>query len=165
MTAKHPLRPAEPQRRRLVAIEGGGSDITVAALGTIVAGIGVTRTVVGLGAWLAVRSQLAAERIVVPPGADRLGGRPVKGPFTAYEEADFIKRLALEATGGKTYGELEETDPAAATAMNASLLRSSLFTSVLAFGVAAAEMASGAVLIVAGIALRRIARRLPLPAG
>ena len=53
------------------------------------------------------------------------------------ETAETIKLNALAATAGRTYGELGPEDPAAETARQASLIRSSLYTSVLAFGVAA----------------------------
>lgn len=119
----------------------------------IVGGAGVVGGLGGLAAWLTVRAQLAGEKIVVPNGAARCAGRPVKGPLTAYAEADFIRKSALGATGGRTYSELGEGDPAAPMARDAALLRASLFTSILAFGLSAAGMALGAVLIVVGRAL------------
>jgi len=121
--------------------------------------IGTLRVAAGIAAWLVVRSQLAAERIVVPEAGTQLHGRRVAGPVTAFAEADVIKRVALSATGGRTYGELPEGDPMAETAMNASLLRSSLFTSVLAFGMAAAEVATGVALVAVGTVLRRLSAR------
>jgi hypothetical protein len=45
-------------------------------------------------------------------------------------------------------------------ALNASLLRSSLFTSVLAFGVAGAQVGIGAVLVAVGAGLARTGRML-----
>jgi hypothetical protein len=88
-----------------------------------------------------------------------MAGKAVRGPLSAFEEARFIQKTALDATGGKTYGELDEADPMAHMAMESSLLRSSLFTSIMAFGVAAAEMAQGVVLVAIGAALLQIARR------
>ena len=126
-----------------------------AAPAAVVTGAGCAGVLGGLAAWLTVRSQLAGEQIVVPPGAARLGGRPVKGPLTAYAEADYIRGVALKATGGRPYGALPDGDPAGPMARDASLLRASLFTSILAFGVAAAGMAVGLVLIVAGRGLAR----------
>jgi hypothetical protein len=107
----------------------------------------------GMIAWMVVRSQIAAERIVIPESAPHLPGRVVEGPFSAYAEAHAIQRGALAATGGKTYGEIEEGHPSARVALDASLLRASLFTSILAFGVAALQVAFGAVLVVIGTAL------------
>ena len=122
--------------------------------------IEVARAIAGIIARTTVRSQLAAERIVVPDSAEHFAGRTVRGPLTAYEEANAIRRITLKATGGRTYGELAEDDPVAQMAMEASLLRSSLFTSVLAFGVAASEIALGALLALVGGVLSSIERRL-----
>ena len=52
-----------------------------------------------------------------------------------------VEHHALEASGGKTYAELDKDDPVRATMMNASFLRASLFTSVVSFGVAYASIA------------------------
>jgi hypothetical protein len=130
-------------------------------LARFVAGCGFIGVVAGAVAWLTVRSQMAGERIVVPETADRLAGRPVKGPLTALEQANTIKQIALRATGGRTYSELEEGDGAAEMALNASLLRASLFASVLAFGVASGLMMLGGVPIAVGSALSHVVRRLP----
>ena len=132
----------------------------VQVLGRLVEAAGVTSMVSGVVAWFTVRAQLADEKIVVPGS-----GRAVTGPLSAYQEADVIKQIALRATEGKTYGELEEDHPAAAMAKDASLLRASLFTSILAFGMAGTQVAVGAVLTAIGRALSRTAKRLPaLPA-
>lgn len=133
----------------------------VRLLARLISGSGLAGLITGVIAWLAVRSQITAERIVVPGSADHLAGHQVKGPLSAYEQAETIKRIALEATGGRTYGELEDGDPAAETALHASLLRASLFTSVLAFGIAAAQIALGGVLIAIGTALDRLVGRTP----
>jgi hypothetical protein len=132
----------------------------VEMLACLIGAAGVVSMSTGVVAWLTIRAQLAGERIVIPGSAAWFPGRTVKGPLSAYGEASAIKRIALEATGGRTYGELDEADAAAEMAMHASLLRSSLFTSVLAFGVAATEVAFGGVLIVIGAALSRVTRQL-----
>ena len=131
-------------------------------VGRLVAGVGIASALTGTAAWLTVRSQLAAERIQIPAAARWLPGQRVTGPVTAMAQADAIRRTAAAATGGRTYGELPEDDPLAELALNASLLRASLFTSVLAFGVAAAQMGIGAVLVVIGAALTSAGRRLPV---
>ena len=110
----------------------------------------------GWTTWFTVNSQLRRERIIVPASAGLLPGRDVRGPLTAFAEAEAIRKIALDATGGRSYGELDSDDPASEMAMEASLLRSSLFTSVLAFGVAAAEMSLGGVLIAIASALSRL---------
>ncbi|MGH3335052.1 MAG: aromatic ring-opening dioxygenase LigA, partial [Nocardioides sp.] len=61
-------------------------------------------------------------------------------------------------TGGKTYAELDQEDPNRAVAMDSAFLQASLFTSVVAFGVAAMALALGIVLALIGFALRAPAR-------
>ncbi len=108
--------------------------------------------------WFVVQDQLAAENIVVSDDADFLAGDEVDGPFSAYAQADVINKHALEATGGKTYAELEQDDPTRETAMSASFLRASLFTSVVAFGVALMAAAIGLVFILIGFALLSVSK-------
>ena len=134
--------------------------VTVELLGRLVAGAGVASVLAGAATWLTIRSQLVAEKIEIPASASLLPGRRVTGPITAFAQAGAIRRIALAATGGRVYGELDEDDPLAEMAMNASLLRASLFTSIVAFGIAAAEAALGAVMLAIGTALFRIGRRL-----
>ena len=140
---------------------GKGEARAVAALAILVIVAGAVRGIVGLVAWALVRSQLAAEKIRIPESADQMGGRAVRGPLSAFAEAEVIRKIALKATRGRTYGELDENDPSAHLAMEASLLRSSLFTSILAFGVAAAEIVLGGLLVAIGAALLLVTRRLP----
>jgi hypothetical protein len=116
--------------------------------------------VAGVVTWFVVRDQLADENIVVSEDADRFGGWDVDGPFTAYAEADAIEGHALEASGGMTYAELDREDPTRETVMTASFLRSSLFTSVVAFGVAFMAAGLGLVLVGIGAALLLAAHRL-----
>lgn len=66
---------------------------------------------------------------------------------------------ALEATDGKTYAQLDRDDPLRQTAMSASFLRASLFTSVVAFGVAAMAMVLGLMQVLTGWALVSLSRR------
>ena len=119
---------------------------------------GAIMVVAGGVTWFVVQDQLAAEHITVSDDADFLAGDEVDGPFSAYAQAQVINKHALEATGGKTYAELEQDDPVRATAMSASFLRASLFTSVVAFGVAAMAAGIGLVFILIGLALTRAAR-------
>jgi hypothetical protein len=73
-----------------------------------------------------------------------------------------IKEHALDIGGGKTYAQLPQDDPTRDTVMTASFLRSSLFTSVVAFGVAALVAGLGLLFILLGLALLGILRRLPV---
>ena len=133
-------------------------------LAVLVIVAGAVFAVAGLVTWFVVRDQLADENITVSEDADNFAGDPVDGPFTAYAEANTIERHALEASDGNTYAELEQDDPRRDTVMTASFLRASLFTSIVAFGVAAFAVGVGVVLIVLGVALLWIHRRLEVPA-
>ena len=125
--------------------------------GIIIAVLGAIMLLGGAGTWVLVQSSLADERITVSEDASSNAGKTVNGPFTAYSEAMVIEKHALEASGGKTYAELDREDPVRVTVMNGSFLRASLFTSVLAFGVSAMAMALGFVQILLGISTYRLA--------
>src|SRR5207248_1776433 len=113
----------------------------IVAIVSIVAG--AIMIVLGVVTYYVVHRELADENIVVSQDAQHNAGKDVEGPFTAYSEAMVIKTHALEAGGGKTYAELPQDDPARQTVMTASFLRASLFTSVVAFGVAALVVGLG----------------------
>ena len=130
----------------------------VGLLGTLVLVAGIILGLSGAGTWAFVQTSLSDENITVADDAARFGGEKVNGPLTAYYEADIIEKHALEASGGKTYAELDREDPVRATVMNGSFLRASLFTSVVSFGVAAMAMGLGVVFVLIGIALRAIAK-------
>jgi hypothetical protein len=113
----------------------------------------------GAATWYTVSDQLAAENITVTDDASCQAGQAVNGPIEAYCMADIINHHALEATGGKTYAQLDREDPLRATAMNASFLRASLFTSVVSFGVAAFAMGVGVISILIGVGISALDRR------
>jgi len=121
---------------------------------------------------------------VTPANPGWLAGRPVLDPLTAYAQAAAINHHALAGTGGRTYSELGEDEVALKadlaanglskdeiaknpdvlalgavrdSAMTGSFLRASLFTSIVAFGVAALVIGLGILLILIGRALRRLA--------
>ena len=118
---------------------------------------GALLIIVGVIAWIAVTNQLTAENITVPDDAAAFQGQQVTGPLTAYVQADIINTHALKASGGKTYAELEQDDPVRNTVMQASFLRASLFTSVVAYGVALFAAAIGVLAILFGWAFVRLA--------
>ena len=128
-------------------------------LGLITAIIGVLFIVAGGLTWGMVSTKLAAENITVSPDAPMLAGAKVAGPLEAFVQADVINGHALKATEGKTYAELDREDPLRATAMNASFLRASLFTSVIAFGVSLFAIGVGVVSILIGWALQLVGAR------
>lgn len=121
--------------------------------------LGAVMVVSGATTYNMVSTALADERITVSEDAANYGGQPVNGPLTAYAEANIIEKHALEATGGKTYAELDREDPLRAVAMNGSFLRASLFTSVVAFGVSVLVMGVGLMFILAGWAIRSLATK------
>lgn len=109
-----------------------------------------------------------------------VAGKKVQGPLTAYGQAETIKHHALKASGGKTYAELgtdvnaakaelekatSESDKAAAqakvdeaqgkrtTVMNGAFLRSSLFSSVITYGISALVIGLGLMHLLFGWAL------------
>jgi hypothetical protein len=123
--------------------------------------VGALMIVLGVASYYLVHRELADEHIVVSDDADNFAGKSVEGPFTAYSQAMVIKEHALDIGGGKTYAQLPQDDPARDTVMTASFLRASLFTSVVAFGVAALVAGLGLLFILLGLALLGILGRLP----
>jgi hypothetical protein len=131
----------------------------VRVVGIIIAVLGVVFLVAGVATYATVSSTLADQHITVSDDADHFAGKEVKGPFTAYAQADIINEHALDIGGGKTYAQLPQDDPNRSTVMTASFLQASLFTSVVAFGVAAFVAVMGLILVLLGWALVRLARR------
>ena len=139
-----------------------------------VGGIGIASgalfVAAGVGAWVTVTKQLRAEKITVPGNAPRLAGQRVQGPATAYVEAFVIKGNAERGAGGRTFADISEamrgvdsaSDEAAelrkqsSALSTAASLRTSLMTSVLAYGVSAFAAGLGVVLLLTGAQLRRV---------
>lgn len=126
----------------------------VRLIGLVAMIFGAVFIVAGITTWGMVSSKLAAERITVSGDAPMLAGATVADPITAFIQADMINHHALAATDGKTYAELDKEDPLRATAMNGSFLRASLFTSVIAFGVALFAIGVGVLAVLLGWGLR-----------
>ena len=126
---------------------------------------GAVMLIGGAVTWVMVSNKLADENITVADDAKWFAGEKVDGPLTAYSQADIIDHHARELSGGKTYAELDREDPVRATMMNASFLRASLFTSVLAFGVSAMAMGLGVLIVLIGWALFSLARATTAAAG
>ena len=129
----------------------------VRSIGIILIIAGIVFAVAGVVAYIAVQQTLSDQKIVVSDDADMFAGKDVNGPFTAYAQAMVIGKHAKEIGGGKTYAELPQDDPNRDTVMTASFLQASLFTSVVAFGVAAMATVLGLLLILLGWAIRRMA--------
>jgi hypothetical protein len=118
---------------------------------------GIVLIIAGIGVWIVVSMTLSAEEITVSDDANMFAGQHVAGPFTAYAQAEVIDMHAQEMAGGMTYAELPQDDPMRATVMDASFLRASLFTSVVAFGVCALVIGLGILFLLFGVAFRRLA--------
>lgn len=116
--------------------------------------VGILMVVAGMVTWVVIGNTLSDQRIAVSADADCLAGDDVNGPFSAYCQAMVINKHTMGITGGKTYAELEKEDPNRATAMDSAFLQASLFTSVVAFGVAAMAFVLGIVLTLIGLAIR-----------
>ena len=122
--------------------------------------VGVMLIVGGIGTWILVSNTLADQKIVVSEDADCLAGDEVNGPFSAYCQAKVIDKHALEATGGLHYAELGRDDPLRATAQSAAFLQASLFTSVVAFGVAFMAILIGVLFILIGLGIKDVNDRI-----
>lgn len=113
----------------------------------------------GAASWAMITKQLKEQRISVHEDSRKLGGKTVAGPITAFEQAKVVAQHADHIGGGRTFAELSEEYMSASAAgdnekaqavagpremvMQANFVRSSLFTSVLAYGVSAMSMGLG----------------------
>ena len=159
--ADTPTNPVEPTPPTTEAAQPAGSapGKGVRAIALVIIIAGAIFAVAGVVAYVAVQQTLSDQKIVVADDADMFAGKDVNGPFTAYAQAMVIGKHAKEIGKGKTYAELPQDDPNRDTVMTASFLQASLFTSVVAFGVAAMAVVIGILLILLGIALRRLTPR------
>jgi hypothetical protein len=121
--------------------------------------LGVLLVIGGIATWVVVSSTLSDQKITTADDAC-LPGRTVADPFTAYCEAKVIEQHTLESTGGLTYAELDREDPLRETALTSSFLQASLFTSVVAFGVAAMAVGMGLIFILIGMGIHDVAHRV-----
>lgn len=118
---------------------------------------GIVLIVAGVVVWVVVSQTLSDEQITVSDDASMFAGQHVAGPLTAYAQAEVINEHALAETDGQTYAQLAQDDPARDVVMNASFLRASLFTSVVAFGVCALVIGLGVLFVLVGGAIRGLA--------
>jgi len=131
---------------------------TIASITAIV--VGIIMAIAGVVTWVVVSTTLADQKITVAEDASCAAGDGVNGPISAYCQADIIDQHTLDITGGLTYAELDREDPNRAVAMDSAFLQASLFTSVVAFGVAGMAFVLGIVLAMIGFALRAPARAM-----
>jgi len=131
----------------------------VASITAIV--VGIIMAIAAVATWVVVDNTLTDQKIVVAEDADCLAGDEVNGPLSAYCQAKVIDKHTKAITGGRTYAELDRDDPNRATAMDSAFLQASLFTSIVAFGVAAMAFVVGIVLALIGFAIRTPAATHP----
>jgi hypothetical protein len=139
---------------RSITTRSGSRAVRTIGLVSMIAGL--LMIVAGGFAWGTVSSQLAAQNITVAEDASFMPGATVDGPLSAFAQAQVIDEHSLAATDGLTFAEMDREDPLRETALNGSLLRASLFTSVLAFGVSALVMGLGLLFGLMGWGLRRL---------
>ena len=120
--------------------------------------LGVILILGGLGTWIIVSNTLADQNITVAEDGC-LAGNDVNGPFSAYCQAKIIEEHTLDSTDGLTYAELDREDPLRQVAMNSAFLQSSLFTSVVAFGVAGMAMLMGVVFVLLGLGMKDVGEK------
>lgn len=132
-----------------------------ASIGAIL--LGILLVIGGAITWYIVSDTLAEQEIITPDDAC-LPGRQVVDPFTAYCQAQVIQAHTLDSTGGLTYAQLDREDPLREVAMNSSFLQTSLFTSIVAFGVAAMAIGMGLIFVLIGLGIRDVAVRTRDPA-
>jgi hypothetical protein len=125
---------------------------TAAAITSIV--VGIVMAIAGVVTWVVISNTLSDQKITVADDARCAAGDEVNGPISAYCQADVIDKHTLEITDGLTYAELDREDPNRPVAMDSAFLQASLFTSVVAFGVAAMAFVLGVVLTLIGFAIR-----------
>ncbi len=121
--------------------------------------LGVILIAGGIGTWAVVSTTLGAQNINVADDADCLAGNDVNGPFSAFCQARIIDQHTLDQTGGLTYAELDREDPLRQVAMNSAFLQSSLFTSVVAFGVAGMAILMGIVFVLIGLGMKDVGEK------
>ncbi len=151
-SSQPPAEPSTADAARRDQSRGGQPQRVV---GVILIVAGLVFAVAGVAAYIAVQQTLSDQQITVSDDADRFAGQQVDGPFTAYSQAMVIGKHATDIAGGKTYAQLPQDDPNRNTVMVASFLQASLFTSVVAFGVAAMAVVLGILLVLIGWVIRR----------
>ena len=124
----------------------------VAAITAIV--VGIIMASAGVLTWVVVSTTLADQKITVSDDARCAAGDGVNGPISADCQADIIDHHTKMISGGQTYVELGQEDPNRAVAMDSAFLQASLFTSVVAFGVAGMAVVLGIVLTLIGFGMR-----------
>jgi hypothetical protein len=150
--------------------------IALMIFGLVFVAAGIYTVSRGYDARKQVRAELLAQHITTTPDA-AIPNVPVQDAKTAKVMADIIDHHAREATGGRTYSEMGRflskdggdtndeaqavlgadgkpvSNPLRNVAFQASALRTSLYTSVMAFNVADLVLGLGLMIVVLGLAV------------
>ncbi|ACZ30677.1 hypothetical protein Xcel_1654 [Xylanimonas cellulosilytica DSM 15894] len=129
----------------------------VRTMGIIGLVAGLFMIVAGGATWGIVTSNLSSQNITVTSNAPFLAGTQVNNPFSAFAQAAGIEASTLNMTDGRSFADLDREDPLREVAQQGAFLQASLFTSVVAYGVAALVMGMGVLVAGNGYALTRIA--------
>jgi hypothetical protein len=143
---------------------------TLRRVGGLAIAAGTLFVAAGASAWITVTQQLRDEKITVPGNAPILAGKRVQDPVTAYVEALVIKSNAERGAGGRTFADIsaalrgvdgasdeaQELRNQSSALSTAASLRTSLMTSVLAYGVSAFAAGLGAFFLLVGTQLRGV---------
>ena len=105
------------------------------------------------------RSTLAEQRITTSDDAC-LPERDVRGPLTAYCQADVIQQHVLEATGGLPDVRRARLGPPPRDRVAGLVPPVLAVTSVLAFGVTATTMGMGVLFVLIGLAIRDVRQQV-----
>lgn len=160
-----------------------GGSLVLTATGAVVGLAGAAFVGVGLWGRREARRALARERITSPADPNRPGAQ-VGNARSARALAEFIRRNTLEATGGRTYAEIDayvdaegNATPDAARAakhdvtgqpienpdhdlwIQSTTLQSALVQGYMAFRLSELTLALGAAFLAAGAGLAAAARR------
>ena len=126
--------------------------VSLIVLGAVFVAAGLYTVYRGFDARDQVETELVAQNIVTPGDAS-IPNALVRDIPTARAMSDIIEVHAMEATGGLTYAEMDRDDPARQTALNAANLRTSLYTSIMAFEVGTLVVGLGLMIVVMGLAV------------
>lgn len=111
---------------------------------------GIYAIVQGLDAADVVRERITAENIVTAEDS-ALPNVLVDGYDAAVAQADVIGVHALEATDGQTYAEMDREDPNREIAAKAASLRTSLYSTAMAFKLSELVTYLGAAFVALGL--------------
>jgi hypothetical protein len=131
---------------------------TTRRAGRAVSALGAGFLGAAAASWVLIRKELVSENITVHADVQKLAGKKVAGPVTAYAQADIVNKHALAMTGGKPFADLPMDAPERETALMAANVRSSLLTSVLSFGLSGLTAGIGAAAVLTGRGLKAAAK-------